>query len=170
MAMPPMSPIRRGVAQLNYFDLLVEQVTPFFKENGIELDFSGYRELERIFGSLKMEDAESSWELARRANAWSEYFSDLKNLTKKYLADTEAEKLKIFAIASTTADVEKVANGNRLADKDENVVAIRRIRNGLEAFYEALEAKVEYLERMHYFCKSTCEWGAKASISKRNEQ
>lgn len=62
------------------------------------------------------------------------------------------------ATASANADSNKVANGDRLANKDDAVISIRKKRNCIESLCELLDSKIQFLERSHYLCKKTFEW------------
>lgn len=158
MAKPPVNPIVVNDTPTDYFQHLTEMVKPNFEEVGIKLNFSGYKETILEYASLKDSDTDKAWQLARDLNMWSEYFSDISNITQKLLLDSETTKIEQIAISSFESDNVKVANGDRLANKDERVVNARRIRNAFKSFFSELEAKVDFLERAYYHCKNTCEW------------
>lgn len=158
MPMPPKTPVNIQGTPMDYFDALILEVKPIYEGADLPLDFSGYEETIHTFTSLSHDDFETSYTLAEELFAWSDYINNLKSLTKKLLLDAETDKISEIATASVKADSEKVANGERLANKDENVISIRKKRNALEAFYDLLEAKSNLLNQAFYFCKSTCEW------------
>lgn len=158
MAKPPKLPIKFDNKGMDYFDYLVSMVEPYFNEFQIPLDFTGYKELVDMYGNLTNENTELAWNLSKEINIWSEYISDLSNLTQKLFLDSETDKIEQFAIASYQADKVKVANGERLANKDLSVVNVRKRRNSFKAFSLALESKNRFLERAYHHCKSTCNW------------
>lgn len=167
MPNPPKFPLKQNNQSITYFMLLVNTVSDIFEAEGIHLNFEGYEDTVENYRNLKYNDFNRSWELAQELNAWSEYIASIRSNTRKMLQDAETDKMSTIATASVLADGAKVANGDRLANKDENVIAIRRKRNAIEAFCEELDAKIAFLERAHYFCKTTCEWQHKASLANR---
>lgn len=158
MSKPPKLPIKFNDKDMDYFDCLVSMVEPYFHEFQIPLDFTGYKELVDMYGNLTNENTELAWKLSKEINIWSEYISDLSNLTQKLFLDSETDKIEQFAIASYQADKTKVANGERLANKDLSVVNVRKKRNSFKAFSLALDSKSRFLERAYHHCKSTCNW------------
>lgn len=152
MAMPPMK--SNGVS---YFDLLLQDAKDILEENHVRIDISGYNETIYSLYHLEMLQDERAWELSQELNAWSDYFSDINSNCKKILKNLEAEKMAIVAEASINADSTKVSNGDRLANKNSEVVSIRKKRNTMESLCDLLDAKIEYLERAHYMCKKTFE-------------
>lgn len=161
MALPPLAPITDGNKQMGYFEKLVRYALDYLKEDGIVLNFKGYTDTLKKYSSLQEEESDKAWELTKELNAWSEYFSSLSNLIQKLYLDSDTDKIEVQAIASLEADAVKVANGERLANKDKAVVNARKKRNTLKAFYDELESKIRFLERAYYHCKSTCEWASK---------
>lgn len=157
MAKPPIYPIVIDGNKTNYFQILVRWASEYLKKDGIQLNFQGYTETLIEYANLKEHETEKAWKLAQELNAWSEYFSSIANLIQKMYLDAETEKNEIKSIASVEADEKKVANGDRLSNKDPKVVSARKKRNTLKAFYEELESKVKFLERAHYHCKTTYE-------------
>lgn len=149
---PPKLPIEN---KENYFNKLIEEVKNYFP---FELNFSGFNETVEEYENLDSTDYKKSWELSRDLNVWGEYFSELKSVTEKLYLDAETDKKKIFAEASINKDVTKVANGDRLANKDDSVIKIRKKRNALKAFSLALESKIDFCYRIHHHCKATCNW------------
>ena len=162
MSRPPTTPARskKGIA-ITYFEKITEEVIELYKKSimlkPLNIDFKGYRNLLNEYRNLNINDKEEAWKLARDLNLWAEYVSGIMNVIQKDYADMESEKMKILSIASYDADSTKVANGKRLANKDERVVQIRKERNLLKVYYEALLLKIEFLNRAHYNCKSTFE-------------
>ena len=167
MPNPPKFPLKHNNQEITYFDFLVLSVADLFRENALELNFEGYETTIENYRNLKFDDFNKAWELAQELNAWSEYIASIRSNARKMLQDAETDKLSVLATASILADSSKVANGDRLANKDESVVAIRRKRNAIEAFCDELDAKISFLERAHYFCKTTCDWQQKAMQSHR---
>lgn len=161
MPMPPKTPVQINGVPMDYFDALILQVKDIYEEAELPLDFTGYEETISQFTVLEHDNFEISYELAQELLAWNDYINNLKSLTKKLLLDAETDKISEIAQASIKADSNKVANGERLANKDSNVINARKKRNSLEAFYDLLEAKSLLLNQAFYFCKSTCEWGTK---------
>lgn len=167
MPNPPKFPLKQNNQDITYFTFLVNSVSSVFAEHGIELNFDGYDATIDNYKNLKHDDFKSAWELAQELNAWTEYISSIRSNARKLLQDTETEKLSTLATASVLADSSRVSNGDRLANKDESVIAIRRKRNAVEAFCDELDAKIEFLERAHYFCKTTCDWQQKAALTQK---
>ena len=165
MPMPPKTPVNVQGTPMDYFDALILEVKDIYEASGLPLDFSGYNETMQQFTSLEHNNFELSYQLAEEIFAWADYINNLKSLTKKLLLDAETDKISEVALASAKADSEKVSNGNRLANKDENVISARKKRNSLDAFYELLDAKSALMNQAFYFCKSTCEWEKKLTIS-----
>lgn len=158
MAKPPIHPIKLENGQsMSYFEKLVRLANEYVKEDGIQLNFAGYTETLVEYANLKEIDAKKAWTLAKELNTWAEYFSSIANLIQKMYLDSETDTKSTKATASVLADDKKVANGDRLANRDPNVVKARQKRNLMKAFYEELEAKVKFLERGHYHCKATYE-------------
>lgn len=157
MARPPLHPIQVNGTDRSYFELLVLIANDYLKEDGIKLNFQGYKETIVEYANLKEHETEKAWRLAKDLNTWSEYFSSVANLIQKTYLDAETDKQSAQSIASFDADPNKVANGDRLSNKDTRVISARKKRNALKSLYEELEAKVKFLERAHYHCKSTYE-------------
>lgn len=170
MAIPPISPLKIEGVNINYFDKLLEIAGEYLKEDGIILNFEGYNETLNDYMNLKENDVEKAWILTKELNSWSEYFSSIANLIQKMYLDSETDKIEIQAIASIEADATKVANGERLSNKDAKVVKARKKRNALKALYDELESKIKFLERAYYHCKSTCEWANKSSNYSNSNQ
>lgn len=153
MAMPPVLRDKNK----SYLKILLSSAEEILKENGLIIDLTGFDETIQKLYTLKMSDIPSAWELSMELNAWSDYLGDIRSNCKKILSDLEAEKMSTIATASLTADKGKVANGDRLANKDEKVVQIRKKRNTMQSLCDLLDSKVIYLERAHYMCKKTFE-------------
>ena len=162
MSRPPIAPTRSPVKpdmMVSYFEHLMIQIGKILKEDNstIQLNFKGFRELLSEYSELKIDSYEKAWELARDFNMWAEYFSGIANLIQKEYLDSETKKTELQSIASFDADSTKVANGDRLSNKDERVVKARNSRNAYKAFYDELMNMLSFLERGHYHCKSTYE-------------
>lgn len=153
MAMPPVLKNKDS----SYLNILLKNAEEILKENGLIIDLTGYYETMLKLYSLEMSDVAGAWELSMELNAWSDYLGDIRSNCKKILSDLEAEKMSTIAAASLSADKGKVANGDRLANKDEKVVQIRKKRNTMQSLCDLLDSKVIYLERAHYMCKKTFE-------------
>ncbi|MDF2879472.1 MAG: hypothetical protein K0R54_29 [Clostridiaceae bacterium] len=159
MAKPPLTPLKAEDGKhISYFEKLVRLSSEYLREDGINLSFAGYTETLVDYANLEETDITKAWNLIKDLNAWSEYFSSISNLIQKVYLDSETDKIEVQAIASIEADSVKVANGERLSNKDSKVIRARKKRNTLKAFYDELEAKIRFLERAYYHCKSTCEW------------
>ncbi|TCJ98269.1 UNVERIFIED_ORG: hypothetical protein BDK47_11855 [Anoxybacillus amylolyticus] len=169
MSIPPVAPLRTSQGRaLSYFEYLVVMVHPYMKEEGLSLNFSGYQDVLCRYSQLREDDVQEAWELSKELNAWAEYFSSVANLVQRMYLDAEADKLAITSLASVEADAKKVANGERLANQDARVIAARKRRNILKAFYDELEAKVRFLERAHYHCKVTYEYNKRQGFNKEH--
>lgn len=164
MAMPP---IFKNENNQSYFDTLLENAKPILDENNITVDISGYKETMNSLAALKLSDYNAAWQLSLELNAWSDYLSDIRSNCKRILNNLEAEKMSIIATASLVADKVKVSNGDRLANKDEKVVEIRKKRNTMESLCELLDSKIAYMERAHYLCKKTFETAQDKEITKK---
>jgi hypothetical protein len=162
LAKPPIHPLQtEDGKKMSYFEKLVRMAHEYLKQDGIQLNFSGYTETLIEYANLQEHDVEKAWRLTKELNAWSEYFASIANLIQKVYLDAETNKMEIQAISSIEADPNKVANGDRLSNKDPRVIEARKKRNVLKALYDELEAKIKFLERAYYHCKSTCEWANK---------
>ena len=149
MAMPPRNN--------NYFNLLLNNTKEILEEYGVYIEIGDYEKTIKKLESLSLSESNKAWNLAMELNAWSDYFSDIRSNCKKILADLEADKMAAIATASYSADNKKVANGDRLANKDDSVIQARRKRNAVESLCELLDSKIAFLERSHYVCKKTFE-------------
>ena len=158
MAKPPVYPLKGEKGDRDYFDIIVENVANYFDTDSINIDLTGYKETVIEYGDLKFNNAEELLVLSRDFNMWGEYFSNLKSLTEKMYLNAETEKKKEFASASISEDAGKVANGDRLANKNSDVVAIRRKRNELKAFLDSLDSKIDFCYKAHHHCKDVLKW------------
>lgn len=155
MAKPPILPI---YGEKDYFDVLVEQISPYYSTLGIALNFEGYKETVIAYGNSRHNNYDEMWELSRDFHMWGEYFTDIQALTEKYFLDSETEEKKEFAIASLNADGSKVSSGDRMANKSELVIAARKNKNILKSFLTMLESKIDSAFKAHHHCKATCNW------------
>ncbi|WPS85451.1 hypothetical protein SMD22_02130 (plasmid) [Brevibacillus halotolerans] len=168
MAKPPLHPLTTADGKpCSYFQLLARWSSNYLKNDGIQLNFKGYEETLLEYANLNENEINKAWKLAKELNTWAEYFSSIANLIQKLYLDAETEKNEVKSLASYQADDKKVANGDRLSNKDEKVVTVRKKRNTLKAFHEELEAKVKFLERAHYHCKAT--YDAQVKIPSTNQ-
>lgn len=158
MARPPLNPImlkdKDKEIETDYFGFLARTVKPIVKKYDMTLNFAGWQDTKLDYANLKDGDVKLAWKVMEEMNLWADYFSSCTNTIQKLFLDSETEKIEIQAIASNEADNVKVANGERLANKDHRVVTARKDRNGLKALYEDLQAKVKFCERCHYQAKS----------------
>ncbi len=169
MSLPPLSPMRNTDGKpISYFEKLMRYALDYLKEDGIKLTFEGYTDTIKDYASLQEDEIDKAWRLAKELNAWTEYFSSISNLIQKLYLDSETSKKEVQATVSLNADSVKVANGDRLSNKDPNVVMARRKRNALKAVHDELEAKISFLERAYYHCKSTCDWANKSMNASNN--
>lgn len=158
MAFPPISPLRTSQGRnLSYFEYLTAMVHPYVKQEGVHLSFLGYNDLLSRYFELQEGDVKEAWELMKEINAWTEYLSSVANLVQRMYLDAETDKLAVTSLVSIEADAKKVANGDRLANKDERVINARKRRNLLKSFYDELDSKVKFLERAYYHCKATAD-------------
>jgi hypothetical protein len=164
LAKPPIHPIKtEDGKEMSYFEMLVRMANEYLKKEGISMNFAGYTETLMEYANLEENELDKAWRLTKELNAWSEYFASIANLIQKVYLDAETKKIEIQATCSINADPNKVANGDRLANKDPKVIEARKKRNVLKALYDELEAKIKFLERAYYHCKSTCEWANKTN-------
>ena len=154
MARPPVLPINQ---EQDYFDKFIDEISPYFKNSNIPLDFNGYKETVELYSTLNANEGSKAWELSRDFNMWSEYFSQLKALCEKYFLDSEVDEKEIFSNASSLADVKSVSNGDRLANKDSEVVSSRKIKNNLKAFSTLLDSEIDFSNKAHHHCKNLCQ-------------
>jgi hypothetical protein len=156
MAMPPKFTVNSDGEVKTYFDLLLDRCHGDL--DGIEIEMKGYDDLIEKARKLNLGSPNDAWEISSEANAWSEYIADLKANIYLRLQDLETDKTAEFAEASIKADASVASRGDRAANKDVAVVQARKRRNHMEALYNALQDKQDTLERLHYFCKTTCDW------------
>lgn len=164
MIFPPKAPLVNGNEQINYFQQLTKLASPYLNKYGITLNFEGFLEVIEEYQNLQFTDIEKAWQLAMVMNSWADYFSSLSNVVQKIMLDSETDWIKTQAIKSISHDIDKVSNGNRFSNKDEEVIKLRNKKNTLKAFYDELQAKVRFLERAYYHCKITYEVGKKTHI------
>lgn len=167
---PPNTPIQVDGKNISYFQLLYLQVNPILMKDNITLSFQGYNQTIQEYEKLKETDTENAWKLAKELNAWTEYFSSVSNLIQKMYLDSETDKIAFFATASLKADAVKVANGERMANCNEDVIKARKKRNILKAFNDELVEKMKFLERAHYHCKATYDWANKQKQASQQAQ
>lgn len=161
MPMPPKNPMRINGKDMSYFEVLTLRVQKYVEAEGIKLNFDGYEETVSRYENMKKTDLSEVWEIGQELNAWSEYLSDVRGIIKLLLKDAETEKLSVIATASISADTNKVANGNRLANRDLTVINVRKKRNAFESMLSLLDSKIAFLDKAYYYCKGTCEWASK---------
>lgn len=167
MPMPPKKPLNKNGENSDYFNYLLATVADSVETDEFYLDFTGYDELIASLQALQPDNYQAAWELSMECNAWSEYFADcIANIHRIY-RDLETDKIAIISSASNDADKKSVSNGDRLANKDELVIQARKRRNRAEALLKALESKQTFLDRSHYFCKTTAEHAAKQRNSEQ---
>lgn len=142
----------------SYFEFLLDEASPILIDYKFQIDITGYAQTVEKLNKLTLHDYASSWELSLELNSWSDYLSDILSNCRCILRNLETEKMAKVATASANADSNKVANGDRLANKDEAVISIRKKRNCIESLCELLDSKIQFLERSHYLCKKTFEW------------
>lgn len=164
MSKPPSNPLMYENKQISYFQYLYIQVKPYVESYGINLSFKGYQNTLNEYQNINFKDTNSIWNLANDLNSWSEYMSDVANVVQKLLLDSETEKIGIISKVSIESDSKKVASGDRIANKDERVIAVRKKRNALKSFYSQLESKIEFLERAYHHCKSTYDWQCRSNL------
>lgn len=160
--LPPITPINdKNGKPVSYLEKLAEISEPYLQEYDIALNLSGYAETCQRYFSLKLDEVEKAWELARELNAWSQYIANYANLIQDLFLDAETEKLSVMSQKSIDFSEKTVASGDRYANTQNEVINARKKRNALKALYDAMVAETEFLERGYYSCKSTAEWPAK---------
>ena len=157
MVMPPKKPLLLDGVEMDYFDRLIEDVAPIFKLYNVELDFAGYDELKDLYESCDPEDSHTLWHLAKAFNTWEDYFIECLSVTQKLLLDAETTKKEVQANKSIELDPVKVANGDRLADRSEELVAMRKNRNAFQSVYDLLKNKQKSAQNGYYLCKKAYE-------------
>ena len=166
MPKPPINPIKLPNGKNgNYFQMLCMLAKPYLDEDGISLNFEGYSNTIEEYTNLSDFELEKAWGLAKDLNAWSEYLSDVANLIQKMYLDSETAKLAKQAESSILNDATKVANGDRLSNKDEVVIRSRKKRNALKSFYDELTGKIDFLNRAYYHCKSTYDLSKRMPVN-----
>lgn len=164
LAKPPVNPLKTNSGrEMGYFEKLAQMTSEYLQEENIALNFKGYKDTIAEYASLEEQDKEKAWRLAKEINAWSEYFAGISNLIQKLALDAETDKIEIQSMVSIESDGVKVANGDRLSNKDHRVVYARKKRNSLKSFYDAIESEIKFLERAYYHCKATYDWANKPS-------
>lgn len=175
MARPPLNPIRLKEKdsdkeiEMDYFAFLARKVNPIVQKYDMNLNFAGWQDTKLDYANLKDADVKMAWKVMEEMNLWADYFSSCSNTIQKLFLDSETEKIEIQAIASNEADNVKVANGERLANKDKRVVTARMDRNGLKALHEDLQAKVKFCERCHYQAKSMYDVYTRSMLQDTNK-
>lgn len=154
MARPPLNPIKLDNKEMDYFELLARMVYPIVQRYDVPLNFEGWVSTKKDYANMKDGNYTVAWKVMEEMNLWADYFSSCANMVQKLFLDSETTKIEMQAIASVEADKTKVANGDRLANKDKRVIDARKDRNALKALYEDLQAKVKFCERCHYQAKS----------------
>ncbi|AMN30928.1 hypothetical protein BFS06_12005 [Clostridium perfringens] len=167
MCKPPKKPLTIEGKSKSYFEYLAELVSPYLKEYNVILSFKGYSETLNGYSNISSKSDKELCELANDLNAWTEYMTDLSSLIQKILLDSETEKIQTIAIASINADAKKVSAGDRIANKENSVVAVRKKRNTLKAFYTAIEEKANFLERAYHHCKQIYDCNIKLKLENR---
>lgn len=159
MALPPKLPI--GGTQ-DYFNFLKDKVAEDFGKQNIngkqfELNFEGLNELLDLYNKIDFDNLELCVRFSRSFNLWAMYICSIRSITKKFWLDSSTLRIAKTAIASKKADEKSVANGDRCANKDENVIKARYTENSFESFYNALKQLEDFIIRCHYEVKLFCE-------------
>ena len=155
--MLPPKPLNYG-SNISYFEFLLNEASPILNDFHFQIDITGYSHTIDKLNKLTLDDYSTAWELSQELNSWSDYLSDILSNCRCILRNLETDKMAKVATASANADSNKVANGDRLANKDDSVISIRKKRNCIESLCELLDSKIQFLERSHYLCKKTFEW------------
>lgn len=145
------------ILEKDYFSILVDEISVYYKALGLTLDFDGFQDTLRKYGNLDDSDFQKCWQVGKELNMWSEYLSNIYSYNEKLLLDSITEKKKEFAIASLKTDG-PVSKGDRNAEKDEAVILARKNRNLFKSFSIALEKKIEFCNTAYHHCKYTCQW------------
>lgn len=167
MSLPPRLPLG---STKTYFDFLKEKVSTDFEKQNIngkhfELNFEGLNELLELYNDIDFDDTALCVKFSRSFNLWAMYVSSIKGASKKFWLDSSSLRIAQTAIASKNADEKSVANGDRCANKDQNVINARCSENSFESFHNALGELEEFLIRCHYEVKLFCELKASNSDS-----
>lgn len=176
MARPPLTPIKivgkdnKQDKETDYFGFLALQVNPIVKKYDMSLNFEGWQNTKLDYANMTDGNYTIAWKVMEEMNLWADYFSSCANVVQKLFLDSETDKIEIQAIASAEADTTKVANGDRLANKDKRVIDARKDRNGLKALFEDLQAKVKFCERCHYQAKSMYDVYTRFVLSQQPEK
>ena len=165
MSRPPTNPIIQNGESISYFEKLIMLCSEHLKEDGIVLNFSGYKETIEEYSNLEEADIETAWKLTKELNAWSEYFSEIANLIQVKYLDSETDKIEMQSLKSIEHSDKTVSAGDRYANTTKEVIYTRKKRNALKSLHEELNAKIRFLERGYYHCKSTCEWHNKIATA-----
>ena len=165
MARPPVNPLSHNGNEISYFERLILLNKKYLEEDGIYLNFNGYKETIDEYTTLKENEIEKAWRLTKELNAWSEYFSEVANLIQLKYLDAETDKIEVQSLKSIENSGTSVSAGDRYADTTTEVIYSRKKRNALKSLYEELISKIKFLERGYYHCKSTCEWSNKLKTS-----
>lgn len=150
MAMPPHQ-------TKDPFDLFVQELAPTYEEFGVILDFTRCNELMDIYRGLTPFDGERSEYLTHNFISCQDTLIGYLAIAQKLMLDAQTTEREVEAEISVKEDVRSVANGERLANKHERVVAARRDSNLLISFHEGLRMKLDNLKQAHYACKQAWE-------------
>ena len=149
--LPPTNPVQD---RFSYFDLLMAKAQKAIP--GVRLNFDGYGDLIDRYIAVSDLDSKANFKLAKDFNMWFEYMSDIANYIQMEFLDAETDKIQIMSQKSIDSGEKNVASGDRKANTDPDVIAARKRRNTLKAFYDALVARQDFCEKAFYQCKYNC--------------
>lgn len=139
------------------FDLFVKELAPIYREFGVVLDFSKCNELMEIYRGLTPFDGEKSEYLTHNFISCQDTLIGYLAIAQKLMLDAQTTEREKEAEISVKEDVRSVANGERLANKHAEVVAVRKNSNLLVSFHDGLRMKLDNLKQAHYACKQAWE-------------
>lgn len=139
------------------FSLFVDELAPVYRELGFVLDFTAYNELINLYRQLTPFDVEKSEYLTHNFITCQDTLIGYLSVAQKLMLDAETTEREVEASMSIKSDVKSVANGERLANRSQEVIDARRNSNLLASFHEGLRLKLELLRQAHYSCKQSWE-------------
>lgn len=151
MSLPPKQPMENS--QLYYFDTLVNLIKKEYSEKGIKLNFRGLESLLSGYEQLDYEDILVAMKFSQAFNLWSGYIATIKGLNNKLFLDSGSFRIYTTAEASIRLSPKNVANGNRFANREQNVFNSKISTNSYDSFNSLLTELGDFLIRCHYEIK-----------------
>ena len=121
------------------FEDIVMKTLKLFKEEGIPLNFKGYKETLRDYANLSESDLTSIEIIRREVNLWIDYFGDLESLVQSVYLKYMNKKLylKAFTITPKTEQL--------LKELDINLQLIKML-------HKHLKIQKSMFNRIYYHC------------------